>query len=187
LESPAAKPQARKTRGMEERHAPVQTRLCPPPGEDTVGCQMEKFWQWVLFLIMYANLKSHSEFSNKRLGNFSASLSENTPKLFRRDFLPHKMLSEDMRCHILLVWQMTLRSLSVTLLWDSLCTVWDPLRSEFKGQNRKRCGYGSVSGYSSSQASQCGSREQMSMIDGLPSECRSFSGSASVNWWELMQ
>lgn len=59
-----------KTRGEEDRHTPIH----PTPGEKTryatVDCQMEMFWMRVAFLIIHADLKSHSEFSPKSTGHF---------------------------------------------------------------------------------------------------------------------
>ncbi len=160
------------------------------PGENTHYCHSGATNGNVLdergFLIIHANSRSHSEFSPKRTGQFFCFFVEKThSKCLEVALLSQRMLSQDC-INIQLTREITLRILSLTLSDKNLCYCSRWIRRTGMSLKGKR---GAVCVFVIVWARRQGSVEAGSRCGWLMVAVwmENFSGSAPVNWWELMQ
>lgn len=153
---------------MQTQHTVQQTHT------HTSGLSNGKVLAVSSFLIIHADFEESFRVQPQEDG--SLFVLENAPHRSRGGCSVALNILRGAWINIQLIWDVPLRTLSVTLSRNNLCKVrdaWDERRSAFKGQKKRRGGASAGricvprrSGARPGQGSQRGGREQMSVIDG---------------------
>ncbi len=187
-----------KTRGKEERHTPALTPIHPTPGENTHyrhrGPSNGNVLGGSSFLIIHADLRSHSEFSPKRTGHFlSLCRKTHSETFFEVALLSRRMFSEETASRFSLYEK---KSPSGYCQWHyrkRICVLYEMNEMStgvsLKGKRGRGVVCVCVYVYAIVWVHRQGSVEAGSRCGWLMVAVwmENFSGSAPVNWWELMQ